>query len=330
MKLVHDDIIYNLQSKGGITNYWKNLKPFIQDKANLINVNGHSKKEKKLPFGILRYMNSNTEFKTNFIFHSSYYRTSSAKKSINVITIYDFIYEKFSEGLRRRIHVWQKQRAINNSDHIICISHSTKNDLLIYYPEVDQNKISVVYLGVKNEFMRNDKLKTKKSLIFVGSRGGYKNFSILLDALDILSNYSLIIVGGGELSNQENKRLKNIKYEHLIECSDEMLNNLYNQSLALIYPSSYEGFGLPIIEALKAGCPVICNKGSSTGEIGGEYVLSGSMSKEFIINSILKLNNESFRNDLVKNGIKYASSFTWEKTANQTLKIYEELWVKFQ
>ena len=109
-----------------------------------------------------------------------------------------------------------------------------------------------------------------------------------------------------------------------------MLNNLYNQSLALIYPSSYEGFGLPIIEALKAGCPVICNKGSSTGEIGGEYVLSGSMSKEFIINSILKLNNESFRNDLVKNGIKYASSFTWEKTANQTLKIYEELWVKFQ
>jgi len=54
------------------------------------------------------------------------------------------------------------------------------------------------------------------------------------------------------------------------------------------------------------------------------------MSKEFIINSILKLNNESFRNDLVKNGIKYASSFTWEKTANQTLKIYEELWVKFQ
>ena len=330
MKLVHDDIIYNLQSKGGITNYWKNLKPFIQDKVNLINVNGHSKKERKLPFGILRYMNSNTEFKTNFIFHSSYYRTSSANKAINVITIYDFIYEKFSEGLRRRIHVWQKQRAINNSDHIICISHSTKNDLLIYYPEVDQNKISVVYLGVKNEFMRNDKLKTKKSLIFVGSRGGYKNFSILLDALDILSNYSLIIVGGGELSNQENKRLKNIKYEHLIECSDEMLNNLYNQSLALIYPSSYEGFGLPIIEALKAGCPVICNKGSSTGEIGGEYVLSGSMSKEFIINSILKLNNESFRNDLVKNGIKYASSFTWEKTANQTLKIYEELWVKFQ
>ena len=330
MKLVHDDIIYNLQSKGGITNYWKNLKPFIQDKVNLINVNGHSKKERKLPFGILRYMNSNTVFKTNFIFHSSYYRTSSANKAINVITIYDFIYEKFSEGLRRRIHVWQKQRAINNSDHIICISHSTKNDLLIYYPEVDQNKISVVYLGVKNEFMRNDKLKTKKSLIFVGSRGGYKNFSILLDALDILSNYSLIIVGGGELSNQENKRLKNIKYEHLIECSDEMLNNLYNQSLALIYPSSYEGFGLPIIEALKAGCPVICNKGSSTGEIGGEYVLSGSMSKEFIINSILKLNNESFRNDLVKNGIKYASSFTWEKTANQTLKIYEELWVKFQ
>jgi len=329
MKLVHDDIIFNLQSKGGITNYWKNLKPFLQDKVHLINVNGYSKKERKFHFGLLRYINSNIKFQTNFIFHSSYYRTSNAKKAINIITLYDFIYEKFSEGLRKRIHVWQKQRAIKNSDHIICISQSTKNDLLIYYPEVDQNKISVVYLGVKNEFKRDEKSKTKKSLIFVGSRGGYKNFNILLDALNRLSNYSLIVVGGGELSNQENKRLKNIKYRHVKECTDEMLNNLYNQSLALVYPSLYEGFGLPIIEALKAGCPVICDEGSSTGEIGGEYVLSGKISEEFIISSVLKLNNKSFRDNLIKNGIKHASSFTWEKTANQTLKIYEKLWRDF-
>ena len=104
---------------------------------------------------------------------------------------------------------------------------------------------------------------------------------------------------------------------------------MYNNSAALIYPSLYEGFGLPIIEALKAGCPVICNNGSSTGEIGSEYVLSGIISKKFIVDSVLKLENYKFRKDLVKKGIKYASLFKWEKTAQETLSVYNELWKKY-
>ena len=105
---------------------------------------------------------------------------------------------------------------------------------------------------------------------------------------------------------------------------------MYNESFALVYPSLYEGFGLPIIEALKAGCPVICSDGSSTGEIGRDFVLSGKLTAKFIINSVSNLENEIFRNELVEKGIKYASSYKWEKTAEQTLKIYDELWGKFQ
>ena len=110
MKLVHDDIIYNLQNKGGITNYWKNLKPFLQGKANLINVNGHSKKERKLPFGILRYMKSNTEFKTNFIFHEDLIfdilKIINQKGIINIggksQTIYQFA-KKYKKNVKKKI-----------------------------------------------------------------------------------------------------------------------------------------------------------------------------------------------------------------------------------
>tara|TARA_A100001011_G_scaffold386981_1_gene463953 strand:- start:272 stop:1264 length:993 start_codon:yes stop_codon:yes gene_type:complete len=330
MNVVHDDIIYNLQKKGGITNYWKNLKLFLEYSISLKNINGNSEKESKIPTSLLRYINSNIRSKKKFIFHSSYYRTSNSKNAINIITVYDFIYEKFSTGWRKKIHVWQKEKAINKSDHIICISNSTKNDLLTYYPEVIKSKITVVYLGVSNTFTYNYKSKKNKSLIFVGSRKGYKNFRILLDAMKKLKNYNLTLIGGGKLSNSEIKILDNINYQHTIDCNDQRLNQLYNESFALVYPSLYEGFGLPIIEALKAGCPVICSDGSSTGEIGGDYVISGKMTPEFIINSVLSLENDLFRNELVKEGIKYASSYKWEKTAEETLKIYYELWEKFQ
>ena len=105
MKVIHDDIIFNLQNKGGITNYWKNLKLFLGDKLNLININGYSQNERNLPIRILRYINSKKNYNTKFIFHSSYYRSSSNKKAINIITDYDFIYEKFSKGIKKQIHL---------------------------------------------------------------------------------------------------------------------------------------------------------------------------------------------------------------------------------
>ena len=329
MKVIHDDIIFNLQKKGGITNYWKNLKLFLGEKLNLININGYSQNERNIPIRILRYINSKKSYNTKFIFHSSYYRSSKDKKAINIITVYDFIYEKFSKGIKKKIHLWQKKIAIKNSHHIICISHSTKKDLLRFYPKINLNKVSVIYLGAADTFKNIRKSKINNSLIFVGGRGGYKNFNVVIDALIELSNYSLIIIGGGNLSNYEIKKLNNIKYDHILDCSDEELNKLYNNSAALIYPSLYEGFGLPIIEALKAGCPVVCNNGSSTGEIGKEYVLSGIISKKFIVDSILKLENYKFRKNLVKKGIKYASLFKWEKTAQETLSVYNELWKKY-
>ena len=143
-------------------------------------------------------------------------------------------------------------------------------------------------------------------------------------------DYNLTLVGGGSLSKKEKNALKNINYMHYQNISNSELNNLYNNSFALIYPSLYEGFGLPIIEALKAGCPVICNDGSSTKEIGDQYVLKGNISADFINKSLKRLEDLRFRKKIISDGIEYASTFTWGKTAQKTLELYKELWEEFQ
>lgn len=329
MLIFHDDIIFKLQSKGGISNYWKNLKKHLKHHQNFEYFTNFSKKKSLLPLKILRYIDYSLKFENKVLFHSSYYRISCSEKAINIITVYDFIYEKFAKGIRKKIHVWQKKRAIYNAHHIICISHSTKKDLLEYYPDVNPSKISVVYLGVSEKFKKLQKRTNDKMLLFVGARNGYKNFDALIDAANQLNGYSLKIVGGGRLSNYELKRLQNLAYQHILNCNDETLNKLYNNCFALIYPSLYEGFGLPIIESLKSGCPVICNNGSSTGEVGGKYVISGEMSAKFIVDSVYSLEKSDFRSKLIENGIKYASQFNWQTTANETHAIYKKLWKDF-
>ena len=112
--------------------------------------------------------------------------------------------------------------------------------------------------------------------------------------------------------------------------TEKKLNELYNQSFAMVYPSLYEGFGLPILESLKAGCPVICSNKSSTGEIGKNHVISGKISSSFIIKSLEKLKNDKYREGLISSGIQYASKYKWENTVKETIKIYKEAWQKFQ
>ena len=337
MMLIYDDIIYDLQKSGGISAYWDNLKKEIQKQFVINSLNGNNLlRDSILPLSIQRYLNFKINYTSKNILHSSYYRISKNRNSKNIVTVHDFVYEYYSFGIKKMIHVLQKKNAILNADRIICISENTKKDLLKFYPTIGERKIKVVYHGVSEEFFKIKKDKSilenpnLNNLIFVGKRNGYKNFQILIDYLSNNHDYNLILVGGGSLSKKEKKALKNISYQHHQNISNSELNSLYNNSIALIYPSLYEGFGLPIIEALKAGCPVICNDGSSTKEIGDRYVLKGNISADFIEKSLKKLENLKFREKIISDGIEYASNFTWEKTAQKTIELYKELWEEFQ
>ncbi len=327
MKIIYDDIIFKLQKGGGITKYWKNLYYHLNKKNKIETSSELDTKKNNFLIQIIRYLDFKYNYNENFIFHSSYYRICKNKNAINIVTVHDFVYEFYKKGIVRYIHKLQKQRAINNAKKIICVSHNTKKDLMKFYPKIDKDKIHVVYHGVSNSFklINNSGINSKK-IIFVGNRSGYKNFKQLVEALTIIKDYSLIIVSGGKIILSEKKILKGISYIHYQNISENKLNELYNESFALVYPSLYEGFGLPIIESLKAGCPVICNEDSSTGEIGKEYVLSGKISTEFIANSIRRLENKRYRKKIVQSGIEYAKKYTWENAAKETLKIYNQVW----
>ena len=345
-----DNIIFSLQKSGGISSVWyEHIKRLLRDgrktkfieypsaQSNLFrseieipNEQIEAKSDKYLSFK--RYLNPSITEYNPFIFHSSYYRTSSAKNAVNITTVHDFTYEYFSHGLARNIHCWQKYKAIRNSDFIICISENTKNDLLKFLPDVDKRKIRVIHNGVSEDYY---KIQDSKALniekgnfaVFVGARDGYKNFALAVEAI-AETTLQLKIVGP-PLNDSEKQFLKtkfgDNRYQYVGRVTNNELNKLYNSAFCLLYPSSYEGFGIPVIEAQKAGCPVIAANQSSIPEIiGDKSLLINSLTAKNIIEKINLLKNSSIRDELITAGLDNSKRFSWDNTFSATLDVYHE------
>ncbi|NNN84139.1 glycosyltransferase family 4 protein [Vibrio sp. A8-1] len=260
------------------------------------------------------------------LFHSSYYRLPSIRVP-TVTTVHDFTYEKFVNGPAKWVHCWQKYRAIKHSDIVICVSHNTARDLMHYCP-IDPSKIRVIHNGVSESYHVLPDVQSKTNeVLFVGARAGYKNFELAVDALVKRPELSLSIVGGGPLSEAEQQRLDARipgRYTWLGRLSDEELNLAYNRAYALLYPSSYEGFGIPVIEAMRAGCPVIAVNVSSIPEVAGSAaILTDIADAELFANSLSILPQR--REVLVEAGIEQAKKFSWDKCFEETLQVYKEL-----
>ena len=160
MKIVLDNIIYNLQRAGGISVYWYELTNRLllleKDEVEIYgkkndNIFGRQLKvnmkvESKLPNRCVRYLPFRKKLSPKSIFHSSYYRIALQEDVVNIVTVHDFIYERFRKGLPRWIHEFQKAFAVRRADGIICISENTKNDLLRYFPEIGEKRIKVIFL----------------------------------------------------------------------------------------------------------------------------------------------------------------------------------------
>ena len=151
--------------------------------------------------------------------------------------------------------------------------------------------------------------------------------------MDIINNlpqdYHLVIIGGGELNNNELEILSksNGRFTHYNIVNQEELNKLYNISFCFLYPSLYEGFGIPILESMQAGCPVICQSISSIPEVYGdvENLVTNINSLDEFCNNILKLEDKEYRQRIITQGFKNASSFNWNKTAERTYDFYQEI-----
>jgi mannosyltransferase len=340
VKIIYDDIIYSLQRAGGISLYWSQLETYLDQDIHLL-YSGYEKniflpdfKGKKIIKNNMllfeRYKNVKVSEKEPFIFHSSYYRYCKNRNAVNITTVHDFIYELFRRDLKSNIHKIQKWKTIKNSKAVICNSEHTKNDLLLFYPDY-KGIIKVIYLGLSKDYYRINRPR-KNIAIFIGGRTGYKNFEYTVKLVHELPNLNLQIIGGGALKKQEIELLKKHlpgRYECFQSLSNNELNIRYNEAKFLLYPSLYEGFGVPVVEAQAAGCPVVCCGVSSLPEIAGDsaiYISGKDMVNDLHI--ISGLEDHDYYCHLVEKGLNNCRRFSWKKCAEQTYEFYQEVWTK--
>ncbi|WP_195375470.1 MULTISPECIES: glycosyltransferase family 1 protein [Parabacteroides] len=347
-----DGIIFSLQKAGGISlvfaellnriTEWKSHKCVLLEYKQGLTSNICRKTlffpnrldlDSRLLF-LKRYLDVHIHSSERFIFHSSYYRICKNKHAINITTVHDFIYEYYVTGLPRYIHSWQKNRAIRKSKYIICISESTKRDLLKFLPDVDPKKIKVIYNGVSDDYYPlpvspREKIyfPPRSYVLFVGSRAGYKNFNLAMEAVACTTLNVLIV--GTPLSSKEKHYLDKLfseKRYHVISGIDNSLLNIYyNGAYCLLYPSAYEGFGLPVVEAQRAGCPVIAYNSSSISEIIGDTpLLLNDLSVNSITQALDTIKEPLLRSKVVEKGLCNAQRFSWDRMYEEVLQLYKE------
>lgn len=354
MDLIYlDNVIFDAQKSGGISVVWyelvsrlmkeDGLKIKFKDNRTLSNIfrsrliiNDEQytiERDRLYPLSV--FYPVYVKEKAPFIFHSSYYRYCSNNNAINITTVHDFTYEYYIKGLSRWKHCWQKYKAIRHSDYIICISESTKKDLMKFLPDIDEKKIRVVYNGVSEDYFEtsenlcsiNIPFEKKSYLVFVGSRVNYKNFELAVRSIGKTS-YSLLIVGA-KLSNDEQKLVNDClpqnRWHSAGFMSNHDLNIAYNNAAALVYPSKYEGFGIPVLEAQRAGCPVIAYNGSSIPEVIGDTpLLMNELSEEELLEKMKLLSDNRLIENVITKGLENSKRFSWDKMYHDYKNLYEE------
>jgi glycosyltransferase involved in cell wall biosynthesis len=273
------------------------------------------------------------------IYHETYYLDKQlAPSGVKVVlTVYDMIHERFPEQfLSNDKTSKQKLSATTRADHIICISEHTKKDLMEIF-KIPQEKISVVYLGVSfNEYKQLGKsslVTDKPFLLYVGSRSGYKNFDKFLSAYatsNLSNQFDMVAFGDGDFNKKELLQIGtyNLKDKvHHVSGSDELLSKYYSQAEVFVYPSLYEGFGIPPLEAMHFKCPVACSFTSSIPEVVGDAAcLFDPNDEASIVDAINSITaNNDFKHDLIAKGENRVKQFTWDKCAYQTLDVYRKL-----
>lgn len=276
------------------------------------------------------------------LFHPTYYDpyflTGLGKKPF-ILTVHDTIHEKF--GYRYPVltgnmpSVNDKNTLIEAASGIITVSSSTKSDLISLYG-VPASKIEVVYLASphpKGRHSSEKELVSGKYLLYIGNRETYKNFNFFIRSIAIFliknPDCRLVCAGGGDFNDQELLLFKALGVERSLifhKVNDEVLPVLYAKALAFVFPSLYEGFGIPVLEAMQHGCPCVLSAAGSLPEVAEEAALYfDPLDSSSILTAVETIvRDPGLRKSLQKAGTKRLQFFSWEKTAELTRQVYEK------
>lgn len=256
-----------------------------------------------------------------------------------IATIHDLSFMRFPEFtlprtlgyLRRNI-----ESTLNSADAILVDSHFTREELVHFF-KVPEQKVHVVHLAMGDSF-KPQAVPIKKQILFVGTLEPRKNLPVLFKAFELFLNrmkdaeFRLVIAGmKGWLCDEIYQSLEKNVYKDKIILSDfvpdEALPQLYAESAVFVYPSLYEGFGIPILEAMASGTPVIASRTASLPEIGGDAAFwIDPKDAEGLANAIQRVvNDQELRKNLIHKGREQAEKFSWEKTARETLDVYQKV-----
>lgn len=288
---------------------------------------GHFNRLKWTQFDLPRIYN---KLQSNLIF-SPIPEAPIFTKCRYVVTLHDFIPLKFPR-LTSPLTQYYKHyipHVLNQAEHILSDSESTAKDAIAFY-KIPSNKITVVPLAYDNQHFKFLDLPTKNYFLYIGRHDAYKNIGRSLTAFSKLpSDYEFWIAGSPDprftpsLKTQAEELgiLDRVKFLSYVSYAE--LPELINRAIALVFPSLWEGFGLPVLEAMACGTPVITSNLSSIPEVAGEAALLIDPYDESAIANAMKeiITDSQLRNQMRQKGLDRASQFSWQKTASQTAEI---------
>lgn len=353
MKLLVDGVFYQLAGSG-IARVWRSILPSVAA-ADEIEVIMLDRGAAPLIEGVRRVPFPSHKFSFSYessrqiqlacdhygadVFTSTYY--TSPLRTPSFALVYDMIPERLGFDLSARD--WkEKEVSLLHARMHVCISESTRKDLVDIYPGVDSSCTRVAYCGVNRinfrprsatevEKFRKALGLTREFFLLVGSRVqhmGYKNGRLFFESLSRTdADFDVLCVGGEpEGESYARESLPGDVVVRRVELSDELLAVAYSSATALIYPSLYEGFGMPVLEAMACGCPVVTTRASSLPEVGGDAVLYvNGYSHQEMADALAHVRTLAVRKDLSAAGLARAATFNWNDMANRVSECAREV-----
>ena len=353
MKILIDGVFFQF-AQSGIARVWSSIIPllidrkisvYILNRGNLPNFQG----AEIIDFPSYKFsycaedsilIQKMCNFLNVDLFTTTYYTTPLSTPMF--LMIYDLIPELFDFNMNDRGWL-EKKTAIAYAQNYLCISNNTKKDLINIYNKPTDKNTHVAYCGINHSIFKKNSIQNvsmfykkyninKRYFILVGSREqhkGYKNTKIFFESLSKVSdkNYEILCVGGESVIDPYS--LSVIPHEivvHHLSLTDEELSLAYSGAIALVYPSLYEGFGMPVIEAMACGCPVITtNLGSLAEAASNAAILISGTDHDQLVSALNGVLNSHERDKTISRGLMHAGEFTWDVMADIIVNISEEI-----